>query len=155
MRLHLEAHLADFVQEDGALMRELQAPDLVAIGAGEAAFRVTEELGPQQAFGDRTAVDGDEGPMRARRVRVDELRDQIFADAALARNQHLGVAGGGARRQRVNLAHRVTGADDERAVHCGISTKRERSSRCLCHNRPLTAIRDLADAAKPNDKFRN
>ncbi len=63
MRLHLQAHLADFVQEDRALMREFQPPDPIPIGAGEAAFGVTEELGLEQRLNHRAAVHGDEAPI--------------------------------------------------------------------------------------------
>ena len=60
--------------------------------------------------------------MRAQGVRVNELRDQVLADAALACNEDLGVADGRARGQRVDLLHGGTGADNQGAGNCGIST---------------------------------
>ena len=62
VRLHLQAHLADLVEEDRAAVRGFEAADAIAIGAREAAARVPEELGLEQALHDRGAVDGDERP---------------------------------------------------------------------------------------------
>jgi hypothetical protein len=55
-------------------MRQLEPADPVAIGAGEAALGVAEQLGFEQALGNRPAVDRNEPPIRACGVRVDELR---------------------------------------------------------------------------------
>ena len=63
--LHLQAHLADFVEEDRAAVRRFEPPHAIAVGAGEAAADVPEELGLEQRVGDRRAVDGDEGWLRA------------------------------------------------------------------------------------------
>ena len=70
MSLHLKAHLADFVEENRAAVRGLEAAQAVAVGAGEAAASVAEELGFEQGLGDRRAVDGDERLVRAGRMRV-------------------------------------------------------------------------------------
>ena len=50
--LHAQAHLADFVEKQRAAMRELELAALVAVGAGEAAFDVAEELRLEERFGD-------------------------------------------------------------------------------------------------------
>ena len=135
MRLHLQAHLADLVQEDGALMRQLQRADPVAIGAGEAALGVTEELGLEQRLGHGAAIDGDEAPCARAECAVDELRDQILADAALAGDEDLGVARCGARRQRMHLSHASARPHDQRAVEREF-IKRQRSTRCLSQQIP-------------------
>ena len=93
VRLHLQAHFGDLVEEDRPAMRRLEAAHAVAIGASEAAARVAEELGFEETVGDRRAVDSDEGPRGTRRVGVDVLRDDIFPDAALAGDEDLGIAG--------------------------------------------------------------
>ena len=49
---------------------------------------MTEELALQQAFGNRRAVDGDEGLGRAVAVEVNGPRDDLLARAALAADQH-------------------------------------------------------------------
>ena len=61
--LHAQRHLADFVEEDGAFVGGLELARLVAIGAGEAALHVTEELGFEQRLGQAGAVDRDEGAL--------------------------------------------------------------------------------------------
>ncbi len=62
-RLHAQAHLADFVEEQRAPVRLLQLADLVAIRAGEAALHVTEQLRFEQGLGQAGAVDGDVRPL--------------------------------------------------------------------------------------------
>ena len=59
-RLHAQAHLADFVEEQRAAMRELELAALVAVGAGEAALDVSEELRLEQRLGQAGAVHGHE-----------------------------------------------------------------------------------------------
>ena len=54
--LHPQRHLADFVEEDGAVARHLELAGLVAIGAREAALDVTEQLGFEQRLGNARAV---------------------------------------------------------------------------------------------------
>ena len=70
-RLHAQAHLPDFVEEERAAVRELQLAELVAVGAGEAALDVAEQLGLEERLGQPGAVDGDERTAGALRVRVD------------------------------------------------------------------------------------
>ena len=59
-RLHLQAHLADFVHEDRAAMRLLEPALLVAVRVGETAAHVSEELRREQRVGNAGAVDRDE-----------------------------------------------------------------------------------------------
>ena len=59
-RLHAQAHLADFVEEQRAAVGELQLARLVAVGAREAALDVAEELRFEQRLGQPGAVDRDE-----------------------------------------------------------------------------------------------
>ena len=55
--LHAQRHLADFVEEDRAHVRGLELARLVAIGAGEAALHMAEQLGLEQRFRQAGAVD--------------------------------------------------------------------------------------------------
>ena len=57
LHLHDRAHLADLVEEDRALLGDLDQPLLVAVGAGERAAHVAEQLGVEQRLGQRAAVD--------------------------------------------------------------------------------------------------
>ncbi len=67
--LHAGAHLADFVEEDGAVRRHLQQSGFVAIRAGEAAAYVAEELRLEQRIGQAGAVDRDQPARAARALR--------------------------------------------------------------------------------------
>ena len=59
--LHPQRHLADLVEEDRAVVGHLELAGLVAIGAGEAALHVAEQLGLEQRLGNAGAVDRHEG----------------------------------------------------------------------------------------------
>ena len=117
--LHAQRHLADFVEEDGALVGGLELAGLVAIGAGEAALDVAEELGLEERLGQTGAVDGDEGLVGARAVGVDGARDELLADAALAGDEDLGVGAGDALDLLAQLQHLVAGSNQLRSF--GIS----------------------------------
>ena len=94
--LHARAHLADFVEEDGAVRRHLEQARLVAIRAGEAAADVAEQLGFEERVGQARAVERDERCRRARAALVNQPRDDFLADAGLAGDQDLGVRARGA-----------------------------------------------------------
>jgi hypothetical protein len=116
-RLHPWSHLAHFVEEHRALVRRLEQPHAVAMGAGEAAPDVAEQLRLEEGLWNADAVDGDERRLRASAEMVHEAARDFLADAALSRHQHLGVAAGrvldlGANRPRGRtdsneLVHRV------------------------------------------------
>ena len=75
---------------------QLELARLVAIGAGEAALHVAEQLRLEQRFGQAGAVDRHERAMAARALRCAPRGDELLADAALAGDQHLGVGPGDA-----------------------------------------------------------
>ena len=62
---------------------------------GEAALHVAEQLRFEQRVGNAGAVDGDERRRATAAAMVDQARDDLLADAALAGDQHLGVRAGG------------------------------------------------------------
>ena len=96
--------------------RRLQLADLVAIGAGEAALHVAEQLRFEQRLGQAGAVDRDERPAARGDSAWSVAGDEILADAALAGDEDLGVADGGAPRQAQHFRHRGTRADLETAT---------------------------------------
>src|ERR1043166_1921612 len=112
--LNLRRHLADLVQEK---RRAVGGFDQSALGggrAGEGPALVAEELRLEERFGERRAVDGDDGRVGARRARVDEAREHVLASPRLARDDDRGV---GARRrlgQRREVFHRLTAEDERR-----------------------------------------
>jgi len=56
-----DGHLADFVEQQGALFCELEAAGTTFDGAGERAFLVAENFALDQRLRNSGAVDGDEG----------------------------------------------------------------------------------------------
>ena len=135
-RLHAQAHLADFVEENRAAVSDLQLPWLVAIGAGKTAFDVPEQFRLEERIGQGGAIDGDEGTRVASRVRVDMTGDEILADAALTSNQDLGIAAGHAPHERENLAHLRAGVHDRRCLAgAGVVFHRRLGRRFVSHER--------------------
>src|SRR6185436_16671026 len=112
LRLRAERHLADLVEEQRPAVRGLDQPRAIAIGAGERAAHVSEELALDQVLRQRRAVDGGERLRAPRRVAVNRARDQLLAGAGLAEDADRDVAAGDARHQRANLAHHGRIADD-------------------------------------------
>ncbi len=87
-------------------MGRLKKTLAVAVGAGEGAFHIAEELGFHQVLGNRAAVDGHERPRRARRQRMDGARRTLLAAARLAADHHRGHA---ARQPQQRAAHLLHG----------------------------------------------
>ena len=63
-RLQPAVHLADFVQQDRAVLRRLQLADALPMCAGECAAFMPEQFGFKQLLGNRRAVDRDERAVR-------------------------------------------------------------------------------------------
>ena len=87
-------------------------PGHAAIGAGERAALVPEELALDELRGQRRAVDGDERPGLPRRVDVDRAREQALAGARLAAQEHRRVGLRGERDALVDRAELVAPPDD-------------------------------------------
>ena len=98
--LRLEAHVADFVEEDRALVGLLELADLPIGGAGERALLVTEQFGFDQLVGNGGAIDLHELAVAPQALAMDRARHQLLADAALAPDQDRGVG----RRRLLNRA---------------------------------------------------
>ena len=90
LRLDGERHLADLVEEERAAVAPAsKQPGLSAIGAGERAALVAEELALEQGLGDRGSSSRSTNGRCARRLcRWIARRDQLLAGAALARDEH-------------------------------------------------------------------
>src|SRR5262249_47722102 len=71
-----------------AAARLLEATDARAVGAGERAALVAEELRLEQRLRQRRAVHLDQRPLAARRAAVDQPREHLLAGAGLAGEQH-------------------------------------------------------------------
>ena len=89
--LHPQGHFPDLIEEDGAVARHLQLPRAVAKGAGEAPLDVAEQLGLEQRLGNASAIDRDERGVRAKARGAYRPGNDLLANTALARDEHLGV----------------------------------------------------------------
>ena len=88
LRLQRQRHQADFIDEERAAMRQLEAADACRHGAGERALGVAEQLGLGQRLGNRGGVERDEALVAARAVVVNRAGDELLAGAGLALDQH-------------------------------------------------------------------
>src|SRR6185503_15283232 len=78
LHLHRGRDLADLVQEEHALVRDLEEARLAAEGAAERALLVAEELALEQGLRHRPAVDGHEGLDMAWTQAMDGARDELL-----------------------------------------------------------------------------
>ena len=114
-----QRHVADLVEEDGTAVALLELADAPAVGAGEGALFVAEQLAFQEVLRDGRTVQRQERRLGPRAVLVDGAGDQFLAGAAFAGNQHGDALAGDAADRLVDLAHGGAGADDG-AVHVGV-----------------------------------
>ena len=114
--LRVRAQVADLVEEQRPLVRQLEPAQPPLGGAGEGAPLVAEHLGLHQVARDGGAVDGDEGAPAAPARRVHRRRGQLLARAALAGQQHARLGRRHAGDQRAHLLHRRTLAHERRAT---------------------------------------
>lgn len=116
--LHLEGHIADFVEEEcaagaaGTVGGVFEDAFAVLFGPGEGAADVAEELIFEEGFGLGGAVECDEAAFSAGRVAMHGLRDEFLAGAALAGDEDGKVGGGDVLDGAENAAHRVGAGDD-------------------------------------------
>src|SRR5207245_721362 len=89
--------LADLVEKEGASVRLLQESLAHAVGAGERALDVTEELALEQRLGERRRADRDEWAGGAAADVVDGPCDQFLARATLPGHEHRAVVQRGPR----------------------------------------------------------
>ena len=101
LHLHGGRHVAHLVEEEGAPVRHLEEPGLVASGAGEGAFHVPEQLALQEVVVERRGVGGDERLVLARPVVVEGAGDQFLAGAVLAGDEDRDVRADQLVEQRV------------------------------------------------------
>src|SRR5581483_12268950 len=78
LRLQRRLHLADLVEEDRAVLGQLELAELPRDGARECAPLVPEELALEQLARQRRAVDRDEGLRAPRPALVEVAREQLL-----------------------------------------------------------------------------
>ena len=92
--LGLEAHVADFVEEEGAAVGALEGAALLGRAAGLRAVAIAEELGLDVVLGDGGAVELDEDAIAAQALGVHGAGDEFLAGAGFAVDEHAAVGGG-------------------------------------------------------------
>ena len=85
--LHRQRGDGDLVEEQGATIGDLEAREAAAGGAREGARLMAEELAVEQAFGECSAIEFDEGLVPARREKGEARHNQLLAGATLAHDQ--------------------------------------------------------------------
>ena len=92
--LEFERQFGDFVEKDGAAAGCDKETPFVVIGAGKSALDMAKEFAFEERADQGAAVDRHEWFAHASAFVVQCPRDQFFAGAALARDQHRGVRAG-------------------------------------------------------------
>jgi hypothetical protein len=82
--LKVQPQLTDFVQEQGAVIRQIQVPVFVELRPGEGAFFMAEKFAFQEIFRDRAAVYRYKGRVPPVADFVDGLGREVFAGAGFA-----------------------------------------------------------------------
>ena len=80
---------------------------------------MAEQFAFQQRFGKSCAVDRQKGPLRPATVVVQSPRDQLFAGAAFAQDQHVDILGGDTADGFAHFLHDGTAPDDAVAAILG------------------------------------
>ena len=107
----IERHVADLVEEQRAVVGQLEAAGLAIVRAGERALLVAEDFRLEQRVGQRRAVDGLEVLGPAPRQLVDHARDDFLARAGRAEDQHRDVGLGGGADPLEDDQHLLVAAD--------------------------------------------
>nr|GEU28337.1 hypothetical protein [Tanacetum cinerariifolium] len=135
-----QRHVADFVEEQRAAARGLEAPGAVGAGIGERPFAVAEQLAFERRFGQRAHVHGQQRAARAARLRVEGARHQLLAHAVLAQHHHVGLRGRHAGDQRRQFAHGGRVAHQFRQRPGGRRGQRGAARQRLIHGRDQARI---------------
>ena len=93
--LRAGVQVADFVEEDGAAVGELELAAARGHGAGEGAFFMAEEFALEELGRDGRAVHFDKGSGGEGALAMDVGGEQLFAGAGFAHDQHAGIGTGG------------------------------------------------------------
>ena len=106
LRLHRHGKLSDFVEDQRSAVRNRKEPLPRAVGPGESAPRVAEQLGLGQLGGNRGAVEPDQRLRCAGGLCVHERGDDLLAGTRLAAEENRDVLRPDERHGLEQLAHR-------------------------------------------------
>ena len=118
--LHGQRHVADFIEEQGAALGQLEAADAAGDRTSEGALLVAEQFAFQQLGRNRPAVDRHEGRATTLGVIVQIARHDFLAGAGLTEDQHAGL---GVRHLLHHLPHILDGpaGADQAAEQVGLA----------------------------------
>src|SRR5581483_7650768 len=113
-QLHLDDRrdLADLIEEERALMRELEPAAPLLHGAGERAFFMTEKLSLKQRLWQSRTADLDERVVAPRAAPVYGIRDELLAGAAFAEDQDGRIGCGNELHFLEHFPHPLIAAED-------------------------------------------
>ncbi len=111
LHLHLGIELADLVEKNGSLIRQLEQALLRGIRSAERAAVITEQFALEQMFGQRRAAQVHPRLLRAQRIMMQGTRHQLLAGTALAGDQHGRARSRHALHHGHQAAHRLAGND--------------------------------------------
>lgn len=106
-----DGHVADFVEEEGAVVRVFKEANLVLKGAGEGALDVAEEFAFKEGFDDGGTVEGNEWSGGGGAKLVEGFGDQLFAGSGGAGDEQGAVVRGDALNLGIELPHGRAVAD--------------------------------------------
>ena len=110
--LQIQGDFADFIQKERAAIGQLKPAYAVTNGSGERAAHVAKKFAFKQIARNRSAIDFDQGASRALAAFVNGARNQFFAGAGFAQNQHVGFTLGNQRNLIQHFFQRQTFADN-------------------------------------------
>ncbi len=111
--LHGERHVADFVQEHGAAVGQLEQTLPRLLGPRERAADVAEQLALDHALAERGQTRRQKRSVLAAAVPMNGLGDQLLAGAAFARDQHGNIGRSDERDLLEDRLHRGGRADED------------------------------------------
>ena len=109
-------HLADFIQEDGAGIGQIELAQLLPVGPGEGALLIAKQLAFQQLVRDGSAIHFDERFLAAARLRIDHARHHFLARTAFATDQHRGSGVRHLLDGVLHLFHPRTGSEESHEI---------------------------------------
>ena len=118
LHLHLQRHVADFVEEQRAPFRELESPEPGRQCARESAFFVSEQFAFQQVRGNGAAIHRHERMAGTAGQLVNVARHHLLARAGLAEDEHVGVVRRDLLDQPMDRTHGAGGAARPEAMRC-------------------------------------
>src|SRR5262249_30305852 len=112
LRLHRDVHLGDLVEEERAVVGELEASEPPFERSREGAALVAEDLALDQRLGNGRTIDGHERTLAPLGGLVDRPRDQFLPGATLAVDEDRRAAVGGQLDPAIRLLHPLRLADE-------------------------------------------